>query len=179
MPSLLPQPPYMLSGFQGHPDTLREMARAVHGPRGEQSMLVRSVTEEVVRDVWPKDYLGEILAINNWVADHIRYTNDALHVEIVKDPQRMIEEIMAYGQAAEDCDGIATLIACMCLQVGRVSEFVVAGFNEPGQYSHVFARILEPRSAKYIVTDPVAGTDPRGMLERITTFYIKSLDEPA
>ena len=155
------------------------MVKAVQGPRGEQSMLVRTVTEEVVRGLQPKDYLGEILAIRYWVTEHIRYVNDPLHVEVVKDPQRIVEEILANGQAAEDCDGIALLIAVMCLLVGRVVEFVVAGFGEPGHYTHVFVRVLEPRSGKWIVCDPVAGSDERGMLDRVTTFYTKSLDEAA
>ena len=142
-------------------------------------MLVRSVTEEVVGALQPKDYLGEILAIRYWVTEHIRYVNDPLHVEVVKDPERIMEEILARGQASEDCDGIALMISTMCLQVGRVPEFVVVGFGEPGHYSHVFSRVKEPRSNQWIVCDPVAGSDERGMLDRVTTFYTKSLDEAA
>jgi hypothetical protein len=142
-------------------------------------MLVKSVTEEVVGQLRGKDYLGEILAIRYWVTEHIRYVNDPLHVEVVKDPQRLIEEVLARGQAAGDCDDLASLIACMALQVGRVCEFVVVGFSEPGHYTHVFVRVKEPRSGKWIVCDPVAGSDERGMLDRVTTFYTKSLDEAA
>jgi len=177
MPSLSYKPPTTLSGFHGHPDTIRAMAAAVQGPRGEKSILVRQVTERVVSRVEGKDYLGEILAIRYWVTENIRYTNDPLHVELVKDPQRLIEEIMEHGQALADCDEIAALIACMCLQVGRVAEFVIAGFGAAGEYSHVFARVQEPRSNVWIVCDPVAGTDERGMLDRVTTFYTTSLDE--
>jgi len=60
-----------------------------------------------------------------------------------------------------------------------VVEFVIVGFGEAGQYTHVFVRIKEPRSGQWIVCDPVAGSDERGMLERVTTFYTKSLDEAA
>jgi len=142
-------------------------------------MLVKSVAEHIVQKVQPKDYLGEILAVRYWVTEHVRYLNDPLHVEVVKDPQRIVEEIDARGQAAEDCDGIALLIGCLCLLIGRVCEFVVVGFGEPGSYSHVFVRVKEPRSGKWIVCDPVAGSDERGMLDRVTTFYTKSLDEAA
>lgn len=178
MPSLAANPPHHLSGFHGHPDTLREMVRAAQGPRGEQSLLVRRMTEEIVRRVQPKDYLGEILAIRYWVTEFVRYTNDPLHVELVRDPQALIEEIIRHGVVTADCDEIAELIATMCLQLGRVAEFVVVGFGDAGVYSHVFARVKEPRSAQWIVTDPVAGTDERGMLDRVTTFYTVSLDEP-
>lgn len=178
MPSLAANPPHHLSGFNGHPDTLRAMVAAAQGPRGERSMFVRSVTERVVGQVQPKDYLGEILAIMHWVTESVRYKNDPLHVEMIKDAQRLMEEIQTQGYGIGDCDDSATLIATMCLQVGRVAEFVVAGFGEAGQYSHVFARVKEPRSGAWIVGDPVAGSDPRGMLDRVTTFYVVSLDEP-
>jgi hypothetical protein len=90
----------------------------------------------------------------------------------------MLEEIDDHGYCAADCDEAAALIACMALQIGRTPEFVVAGFAEPGQYSHVFPIVQEPRSNAWLVADIVAGTDERGMLDRITTFYKVSLDKP-
>jgi len=178
LPALSANPPYRLSGFHGHPDTLKEMVRACQSTRGEQSLLVRRTAEEIIRQVQPKDYLGEILAIRYWVTEHIRYTSDPVHVEFVRDPQALLEEIAKHGVVTADCDEIALLIAALCLCIGRIAEFVVVGFGDPGEYSHVFARIMEPRSQKWIVTDPVAGTDERGMLDRVTTFYSVSCDEP-
>jgi hypothetical protein len=179
MPSLAAaNPPHSFSRFAGHPDTLREMVRAAQGPRGEQSLFVRRMTEEVVRRVQPKDYLSEILAIRYWVTEHVHYLNDPLHVELVRDPQALLEEINEHGVVTADCDEIAELIAAMCLQIGRVVEYVIVGFGEAGHYSHVFSRVQEPRTGVFVVTDPVAGTDERGMLERVTTFYVISLDEP-
>jgi hypothetical protein len=171
------QPPTTISGFTGAPDTLDAMVQAAHGDRGERSMLVRSMTEEITKGLVPKDYLGEIVAIRNWVAQYVRYMNDPLHVELVKDPERLIEEYLARGVAVADCDEIACLIATMALQIGRVCEYVVAGFGAPGHYSHVFVRVLEPKSGKWIVCDPVAGTNERQMLGRITTYETRSLDE--
>lgn len=175
----LSAPTTTLSGFSGSPDTLRAMIRAAHGDRGERSMVVRGAAENVVRWLQPKDYLGEILALRNWVAERVRYVNDPLHVELVKDPQRLVEEIAAHGRTTADCDEIACLIGTLCLQVGRVGEFVVAGFGEKGSFSHVFARIKEPKSGQWIVTDPVAGAEERQMLQRVTTYELWSLDEAA
>lgn len=172
-------PPYRLTRFAGHPDTLRAMVNAVQGVRGEQSMMVRAAAEDAVRAVQPKDYLGEILAIQYWVAERVRYLNDPAHIELVKDCQRLIEEVHMYGTALGDCDELASLTACMCMQVGRVAEFVVVGFGAPGEYSHVFSRVREPRSQQWVVIDIVAGTDVRGMLDSVTTWYSVSCDEPA
>ncbi len=171
------QPPTTIAGFSGAPDTLKAMVQAAQGDRGERSMLVRSMTEEIVKGLVPKDYLGEIIAIRNWVAEHVRYMNDPLHVELVKDPQRLVEEYLERGVAIADCDEIACLIATMALQIGRLPEYVVAGFGAPGHYSHVFVRVLEPKSGKWIVCDPVAGTNEAQMLGRVTTYETWSLDE--
>lgn len=169
-------PPHQITGFRGPPDTVAGMVRAVQGERGERSMVVRSVTEQVLGRLWPKEYLGEILAINNWVSEKIFYVNDPLHVELLKDPQRLCEEIIARGHARGDCDDIATLIATMALQVGREAQFVIVGFGEKGSYSHVFARVKDPKGP-WIVCDPVAGSEVGKMLRRVTTYQIWSCDE--
>lgn len=170
-------PHHRISDFRGPVDTLKGMVRAIQGPRGEQSMLVRSTTEQVIGRIAPKDYIGEISAICNWVAEKVIYTNDPLHVELLKDPERLCEEIQARGHARGDCDDIGTLIATMCLQVGRNSQLVVAGFGAKGSYSHVFARVQDPRTSQWIVCDPVAGSDVGGMLRKVTTYEIWSCDE--
>lgn len=175
---LATNPPHQILGFRGPQDTLRKMVEAVQGARGERSMLVRSMTERAVGRLQPKDYLGEILAVNNWVAEHVLYVNDPLHVELLKDPQRLCEEIQANGFARGDCDDIGSLIATMTSQLGRHAQLVCAGFGEPRVYTHVFERTLDPRSGRWIVCDPVAGSGVRGMLQRITTYQIWSCDEP-
>jgi len=177
MRALATTPPHTLSGFTGAPDTMRAMVRAVQGPRGEQSVLVRRMTEDVVREIYPKDYLGEIIAIRQWVATNLRYANDPVHVEYIGDPQRLAEDIQAHGKAVGDCDDIASLIACMALQVGRVAEFVCVGFGAPHEYSHVWTRVLESKSGKWVCCDPVAGLTEREMLGRVASFECWSLDE--
>lgn len=172
-----PPPTVVLSRFTGSPDTLRKMREQALGERGEKSMAVRSLTEEVVRGLRGKDYLSEILAVRNFATSHLRYGNDPLHVELIKDPERIVTEIRYGGVSVVDCDEIAEMIGTMALQLGRLAEFVVVGFGPKGKYSHVFTHIQEPKTGEWIVCDPVAGTDERGMLERVTTYEIWSLDE--
>jgi hypothetical protein len=170
-------PPTVRTPFNGPEHTLVEMVRLAQGVRGEQSMLVRGQVEEIVRGLQPKDYMSEILAIRYWAMGHIRYLNDPLHVELIKDPQRICEEVIAYGASVADCDEIACCLGAMALCLGRVCEFVAAGFKQPGSYSHVFIRVMEPRSHQWIVLDPVAGTAERGMIRKVSTFKFASLDE--
>lgn len=171
-----PNPPHKMGPFRGAPSTLGTMVSQVKGPRGERSVFLRSMTEGVVRGLQDKDYLSEILAIRNFVAERIRYTNDPLTTEWVKDPQRMAEEIRQDGRSIADCDEIASLIATMCRQVGREAEFVTVGFDRPNVFTHVFARVKEPKSGTWIVCDPVAGTNEARMLRRVKTSKFWRID---
>lgn len=169
-------PPTVVRPFRGPADTVQTMIDMVKGPRGERSTLVRSLKDHIVRELHPKDYLSELLAVRNYATEKIRYSNDALGVEQVQDPQRIVEQIVQHGRAVGDCDDGATFIATMTRQLGRESQFVIVGFGARGHYSHVFARAKEPRSGEWIVLDPVAGTNEAGMLRRVTTFQIWNID---
>lgn len=171
-------PQVSLGKFTGTDDTLRLMREHALGKEGEQNFRVRQWTEAIVRQVAPKDYLGEILAIRAWATSPVlRYTNDQRHTELVKTPFRIITEIEQQGSSLVDCDDIATVIACMGMQLGREASFCVVGFGAPGAYTHVFARIREPKSNKWIVCDPVAGPNELQMLRRVgDNFKIVGLD---
>jgi transglutaminase-like putative cysteine protease len=151
-------------------DSVATMQAQIRGARGERSVMVRQLTGRVVAHLQPKDYLSEIIAVRNFVTEKVRFMNDPLTTEWISDPQRLVEEITARGSTVGDCDDIASLIAAMARQLGREVELVVVGFGAPGQYSHVFTRVKEPKSGRWIVTDPVAGSDEAKMLRRVTTY---------
>lgn len=177
-------PSARISSFGGAQDTLRMMSKLALGARGEQSMLVRHFTTWVVSGLWPKDYLGEILAVRNCFVQQspfrpgvslFRYTNDARHVEVVKDPQRQVEEILQHGTTLVDCDEIACMAGTMALQLGREVEFVAIGF-EPKSLTHVGVRVKEPKSNTWIWLDAVAGPKEREAVERAKEVLVWSLD---
>lgn len=175
-PYISDSPPMRLGPFRGPQTTIDTMRELCLGDRGERSILVRGATEYAIRGLQPKDYLSEILAVRNFVAEHVRYANDPTAVELVKDPQRVIEEIQKNGVAVEDCDGYALLNATMFRQLGRTAQWVTVGFGKPNHFSHVFTRVLEPKSNKWIVTDQVAGTREATMLARVTTWRAWPID---
>lgn len=168
---------YTLTPFRGADHTLEVMRAQALGARGEEHPLVRDAAVDIIRRVWPKDYLGEILAIRHWVAEHCLFVNDPLHVEFVRDPLALLEQIDKYGVTRADCDELAELIATLGLCIGRYAELIAVGFGQPGLYTHVFARLKEPKTSEWIICDPVAGTDERQMANRVTTYKIWSLDE--
>ena len=163
--------------FQGAQDTVQEMIKAALGDRGERSILVRTRTDQIVAGLADKSYLSEIIAVRNYVAANVKYRNDALGVEQVKDPQRLVEEIDAWGKGVGDCDDISTLIAGMLRQLGRRTRIVIVGFTPEPNFSHVFSCGLEPRSKKWIVCDPVAGSDEAKMLRRVKHWKAFEVDQ--
>ena len=167
-----------LSGFRGTDDTIKLMLQYSRGPEGEQNARVRQWAESIVRLLRPKDYLSEILSIRHWcTGPHIRYANDARHVEMVKSPFRILSEIEQYGVCNLDCDDYATLIATLGMSLGREARFTMVGFGDAGDYTHVFACLKEPRSGEWIICDPVAGTREAEMARTAKTWKHVSVDE--
>lgn len=176
-------PPTRIVPFGGPRHTLEKMEEAAIGPRGEQSIRVRQFTEAVVRGLEPKDYLGEIVAVRNVFlqrsprtgAPLFRYMNDPRHVELVKDPERMVEEVETLGSTQVDCDEITCLAGTMCLCLGREVEWVALGF-QPGSLSHVGVRVREPKSNHWIWLDAVAGPREREAAMRAKNIRFWSVD---
>jgi transglutaminase-like putative cysteine protease len=137
---------------------------------------VRGAVEYCIRGLQPKDYLSEILAVRNFVGEKVKYANDPIALEMVKDPQRLIEEISKHGVAVGDCDDCALLSATMFRQLGREAEFVTVGFGAPNNFSHVFTRVKEPKSGRWVAVDTVAGTREASMLARVTTWKAWKID---
>jgi len=169
-------PPTWFGPFRGPETTISTMRRLCLGDRGERSLLVRGSVEYCTRGLIGKDYLSEILAIRNFVAERVRYMNDPVAVEWVKDPQRLIEEMTRHGLAIGDCDDLALLLATMARQLGREAEFITVGFGRPNHFSHVFARVKEPKTARWVILDPVASFKEAAMLARVTTWKSWKID---
>ena len=171
------QPTVQLGAFRGTPHTVATMVDYALGPEGERSYKVRDWAERITRWVAPKDYLSEILALRAWATPDpafgpLRYTNDQLHVEMIKTPWRTLTEIERSGRTLVDCDDIACLLAALGMAMGRKASFVIVAFGNNPQFTHVFCRLLEPRSGKWIVVDPVAGTREYQMLQSVTSHRV-------
>lgn len=170
--------------YRGPRDTLEKMAEHALGKHGERSMIVRRFTEWVVGECWPKDYLGEILAIRNCLVQRsprlphvpmIRYVNDPVHVEFLRTPERMVKDIMEHGFTSADCDEITCLATTMGLVIGRKGRFAAMGFA-PRSLSHVAGCLQEPKTQQWILLDGVAGPREREAAGKAVELMVKYLD---
>lgn len=148
------------------PTTPQTVAWLAHFARtGSKDMRVRRAAEQIVWGIPGKDYLSEMLAITRWVEHNVAYRKDVQDIETVQHPAVVLES------RAGDCDDMSSLIASLLLSIGHRVAFVTVGFGK-GDYSHVFCQALDQRSGTWIVLDPVAAPDVRGMLRRVRKYRI-------
>lgn len=156
-------------------DTIRRMYEVIKGPRGEKSLRVRLATENIVRRITPRDRLSQLAAIYNWFEPRYHFINDPIEVELVKDPERLLEEIASTGIAIGDCDDASTFLATLPRTLGIPTVLVRTGFRDAppgrleGPYTHVLV-IARDQYRRPIVLDPVAGQRSREMLGRVRQF---------
>lgn len=168
--------------------TMVHLAKGAVDPRamvqsalqGERSIRLRRHAEQIVNNIRPKDYSSELIAIGKWWGNAGRYTRDPLHIEMLRTPDRLLDDALA-GNLACDCDEFALAIAVSCMTIGARANFVTVGFKPrlPGQpkvHTHVFCRAQDPRTKIWWVLDPVAGRKTANMLKRVKQYTIFEVD---
>ena len=141
---------------------------------GQIHPIVRRYAEEVIRKVYPKDYLSELAALYYDACRRFRYTRDPAEREYVQHP------VMILRNRSIDCDDFAVMLrsalGALGLSVGNQMEFVTAGFKvgapEGSRYTHVFLRCFDNKSGRWVVLDPVAGPTTREMLSKVKVFKV-------
>lgn len=129
--------PGLAGVMQTLPKMERLVAAAVRDPR------VRRATEWVVRDAGGGDRVAEARAIFDFVRRRVRYTRDPSDVELVHEPQLLLERIQNTGWAAGDCDDHALLIAGMGHSIRLPIAWVLAGPSRQ-EPEHIYAAMAEP-----------------------------------
>lgn len=156
--------------YRGAPQTVGVMHRGALESQGK--LVTRRFVEWCCEGIASKDYLSEYLAIHNALLSRCRYMRDPRTVELVKAPYLVFEEIMSGGRPSLDCDDFAACEEAAILSLGGSCQLVTVAFRDAfydgrRQYSHVFARALEPRRKTWLVLDPVAADKTREMLTKV------------
>lgn len=148
------------------PTTAETVEWMAHFARaGAKDINIIRLAQRIVRGITAKDYLAEGLAVGRWVEANVRYVRDVAGVEVVQTPAQTVES------QAGDCDDACCLIGALLLALGHRVAFVTVAFAS-GEYSHVFCQFFDPRSGQWVVVDPVAQPDVRGMLRRVRRYRI-------
>lgn len=97
--------------------TMVHLAKGAVDPRamvqsalqGERSIRLRRHAEQIINNIRPKDYSSELIAIGKWWGNAGRYTRDPLHIEMLRTPDRLLDDALA-GNLACDCFPEDTLL---------------------------------------------------------------------
>jgi hypothetical protein len=153
------------AGDAGTLETARLIGRLAR--EGAKDFLVRQKAIDIFRTcgVPPKDRLGEVRALFDWVQRNIRYTRDIWQVETLHTARRLIE------LRAGDCDDMTILLAAMLLSTGHPVRLVLAGYQprRPHAYSHIYPEVnVRGRWIALDSTLPLPmGWQPRALWKRI------------
>lgn len=121
------------------------LATMASGRHGSRSIIVWDTTKVLLNanSVEPKDYLGEIRAVQTWIQNNVRYTHDNKEVFIT--PTRMLID-WGRGAGGGDCDDLAMLAAAMLRSIGYRTAVIIVDGNGGGIWSHAMAAVKTPRS---------------------------------
>ena len=125
---------YIPKGHRGTRRTVEHIKAMIQA--GAKDFYVRQKAIDILleRGVPPKDYLGEIKALFEWVQHNVRYTKDPFRVEVLHSPRRMLE------LRAGDCDDMTILLGSMLEAIGHPVRLVLVGPDplRPRLFSHIY-----------------------------------------
>ena len=141
---------------------------------GAKDFYVRQKSIDIVleKHVKPKDYLGEIKALFEWVQQHIRYTKDTFQVEVLHSAKRMLE------LRAGDCDDMAILLGAMLEAIGHPVRLVIIGPDPLRQdlFTHIYLEVFH--KGRWISLDATMpypmGWAPSTMVKKIVAIERRS-----
>lgn len=121
-------------GYLGTQTTLKHIQALIRA--GAKDFYVRQKAIDILLEkaVKPKDYLGEIKALFEWVQHNVRYTKDPFRVEVLHSARRLLE------LRAGDCDDMTILLGSMLEAIGHPVRLVIIGPDpvRPKLFSHIY-----------------------------------------
>lgn len=148
-------------GEPGTTQTLHLMRKLAN--QFKRDPYIREVTLSLIAGLQPKDWIGEIRTVFEYVRDRIRYARDIHGAETLQTPPVTLD------LEAGDCDDKSTLLAAMLGSIGHPTRFVAVGYERPGAYSHVYVETRH--GSRWIAMDATVkqplGWAPRPPLTRL------------
>lgn len=155
------------SGRAGTKKTLDLMRGIVLDSLKEPAQKVRELALSIVRHVAPRRSFLEVVSLQHYVRDRIRYVRDPVPFELLQTPQKTVE----YGQG--DCDDKSILLAALLMATGHPSRFISVGFKG-GPLSHVLVD-TRIRDSWLPLETIVPNVEPGWFPSGVTSKYIRPI----
>lgn len=119
--------------------------------KSRESRVVRLFAIKIIRErhVAPKDYMGEIEALFEFVQRDIPYRKDAAFLDTFTEPEQQIKDYL-FGAPSGDCDDKSVLLASLLIALGHVPRFVLTNNMPGGKYTHIYVEVKHPKENSWI-----------------------------
>lgn len=152
--------------------TLRRMRDKVRSCIARDAFTIQ-MANSIVAAVAPRQTVGQINAIRDFLDRTFRYVNDPVGVELLRDPATQFRQIAQRGYTQGDCDEAAMLAAALGMANGLPARFrALAFYRMDAPYTHVVADLRGSDGIWY----PVDVTKPPGMEHPPTPTRTLTLD---
>lgn len=110
-------------------------------------------------------FVGEALAIGDYVKTNMRYVRDPENIEYLQSPLTMVNDLKA-GRAQGDCDDMSLLTATLLLTVGIQPYFKAVRYEQSfGNFNHIYVVVYEKNHSgpkQRVVLDCILKNKPIG-----------------
>lgn len=122
------------SGSAGTDATVREIIRLVKDDLKRPATRLLATRLLQSYNVPSKDHYGEIKAIYQFVARHIRYQKDPIDIETIQSPEA------TWNIRAGDCDDHSGLVVALATAIGIPARLRVFGYSE-NEFVHIIPEL--------------------------------------
>jgi Transglutaminase-like superfamily len=156
---------FIPKGYLGTQRTLQHIKALIRAGAKDFYVRQKAIDILITKAVRPKDYLGEIKALFEWVQHYVRYTKDPFQIEVLHSARRLLE------LRAGDCDDMTILLGAMLEAIGHPVRLVIIGPDpsQPKLFSHIYLEAFH--QGRWIPLDATMpypmGWEPRTFVKQI------------
>jgi transglutaminase-like putative cysteine protease len=134
---------------------------------GKRNPAHRDLANLICARVKPKDWIGELRAVFNWVRDNIRYSLDTSDIEVLQSAAVTLR--LGYG----DCDDRCILSAVLLESLGHPCVLFAMGFEPFEAYTHVVVLANGGGETGFVALDTTE-PEPMGWLPPGITYSMST-----
>ena len=156
----------LAGGDEGTRQTVQRMIDMTRDARANP--IVRNQAVSLARGVLPRDTVGQIRAIRDFLREHVHFLADQIDVEWLHRPADLLVDIERRYYVMADCDDVAMLGASLGGAIGLPARFVIIGFfRENAPMSHVYTELFDGQVWRELdTTRTISETERRRLVSR-------------
>lgn len=120
-------------------NTVKKIKQIIN--RASRKPYVRKWAEYIIRDVPDTRYYQELVAIQRFVRDNMRYTRDPRGMEFIQTPVYLLTLIERGLLPQGDCDDKTTLSLSLAKSIGFPVALRITGYRPNRKFKHIYGMV--------------------------------------